>query len=70
LGAGGFDEICQDRGSRGNVGLVYRPIWQAVEEREPAIERNAATNREVALIANGAMQQPNGDLAGSVRCLG
>ena len=41
-----FDEVRQDHGTRGDVGLVDRSIREAVEEREPAIERDAATNRE------------------------
>jgi hypothetical protein len=61
----------QDRGTRRDIRFVDRPIREAVEEREPAIERNAATNcedwrswrqiackrHEFVLIATRAMQQ-------------
>lgn len=33
-------------GVRGDIGFVDRPISQAMEEREAAVEQNAATNRE------------------------
>ena len=46
LRAGGLDEVRQDHGTRGDVGFVDRSISQAMEEREPAIEGDAATNRE------------------------
>jgi hypothetical protein len=35
----------QDRGTRGDVGLVYRSIREAVKECVPVIEQNAPTNR-------------------------
>ena len=40
-------KIRQNHGSQSDVGLVDRPIWQAVEEREPIIEWYGATNYEV-----------------------
>jgi hypothetical protein len=41
----GLDEVRQDRATRGDVGVVYRPIRETVKECVSSIERNAATKR-------------------------